>query len=591
MARIPEEIIDRIRSTTDIVDIVSEHVQLKQRGRNYFGLCPFHTENSPSFSVNPELQIFRCFGCGAGGNVFTFLQDIDHVSFVEAVSFLGERTGIPLPTNGDGHENEVADLLYQVNELARKYFHHMLRQESGAPALRYLHGRGVTDETIDRFGLGYAPGGWTDFLELAGKRQFKPDLLEQAGLVVPSRKGKGFYDRFRNRVIFPIANLSDRTIGFGARALDPEDEPKYLNSPETPIYHKSSILYGLSASRDEIRKRDCAIVVEGYMDVLSLFQRGIQNVIASSGTALTDDHCRTLTRYTHSVTLLFDGDAAGSAASMRGIEVLIAAGIDARVVSLPGGHDPDSFAQAEGAPALEAMLVAGQPAFDYILGALAGQFDTHSLSGRDQAVRALLPLFARCTDAVRVDHLFQETAGRFGIDETALRHTIKGLLAKGGQRRSQAAPSSEEPLPNPPRREREFVGLLLLHPEFIAPSAQQLEPEVLTDGRCRRVVRHLFENYTEARLDLSLLMSETTDERLTQLISLCAMEGFDETHIQEQWQDYMVRFQREALTRRIEDSRRELREAVHTSQGEDVERINTEMSRLIQDRQRLQTTQ
>ena len=589
MARIPEEIIDRIRSTADIVDVVSEHVQLKQRGRNYFGLCPFHSENTPSFSVNPELQIFRCFGCGAGGNVFTFLQDIDQVSFVEAVSFLAERTGIPLPTNGDGRENELADQLYRVSELARKYFHHMLRQDVGLTALNYLHDRGLTDETIDRFGLGYAPGGWTDFLEVAGKRGFEPTLLEKAGLALPSRKGSGYYDRFRNRVIFPIANLSDRTIAFGARALDPDDEPKYLNSPETPIYHKSSILYGLSAARDAIRKRDRAIVVEGYMDVLSLVQRGIENVIASSGTALTDEHCRALTRYTRSVVLLFDGDDAGSAASMRGIEVLIAAGVDASVVSLPTGSDPDSFARDKGGPALEAEIGAGQPAFDYVLGELAAQFDLHSMNGRDQAVRALQPLFARCTEPVRQDHLFQETAGRFGIDEKALRQTMKGLLAKGVQRRTQVPPPTEEPPPDPPRREREFVGLLLLHPEFIAPTAQQLAPDVLTDERCRRVVRHLFENYSDTRLDLTLLMSETTDERLTQLISLCAMEGFDEAQIREQWQDHMWRFQKEALTRRIDDSRRELKEAVLASRGDDVERINAEMSRLIQDRQRLQS--
>ena len=589
MARIPEETIDRIRSTADIVDVVSEHVQLKQRGRNFFGLCPFHDEKTPSFSVNPGLQIYKCFGCGAGGNIFTFLQEVDRVSFVEAVSFLADRSGISLPRKDDG-ESEVADQLYRASELAKKYFHHMLGQDVGAAALAYLRRRGIVDETIDRFALGYAPGGWTDFLPVADRRGFKPELLEMAGLALPSRKGSGHYDRFRNRVIFPIANLSDRTVGFGARALAADDEPKYLNSPETPIYHKSSVLYGLSSTRDDIRKRDCAIVVEGYMDVLSLVQHGVPNVVASSGTSLTEEHCRTLGRYTHRVVLLFDGDSAGSTAAMRGIEVLLAAGVDAGVVSLPRDHDPDSFVRAEGKASLEAAIEAAEPALDYFLAKLARQFDLRSLGGRDRAVEAVQPLFARCREPVRLDHLFRRTSERFGIDERALRQTVQRALERGPQRRSEPVEAPSEHVPDPPRKEREFLGLLLLHPELIAATAQQLEPDVFTDSRCGRLASLLFEEHGDAgSLDLSQLMSGVEDESLTQLISLCAMEGFDEPHVREQWQDHILRFQQETLTRQIEDSRRELREAVQASRDAEVSRINAEVAELIKARQSLGT--
>ena len=335
--------------------MISEHVQLVKKGRNYSGLCPFHDEKTPSFSVDPDRQFYHCFGCGVGGNVFKFIQEIDRVTFVEAVKFLAERAGIALPErSGPSREEDAADdELYRANDLAQKYFHHLLlKDDVSASARTYLQTRGLTGETIARFGLGYAPPEWDALLKVAGRRDLNPQVLERAGLALPRPKGSGHYDRFRDRVTFPIANLSSRIIAFGARALQSDQEPKYLNSPETPIYHKGRVLYGLSDTRDAIRRRDAVLVVEGYMDLLSLVQAGVEHVAATSGTALTEDQCRTLARYARQVVLLFDGDAAGSTAAMRGLEVILGTGLDVRVVSLPTGHDPDSFVQEHGPEAL-----------------------------------------------------------------------------------------------------------------------------------------------------------------------------------------------------------------------------------------------
>jgi len=592
MARISEQSLERVRASADIVDVVSAHVQLAKRSRNFFGLCPFHEEKTPSFSVNPELQIYKCFGCDAGGDVFKFVQEIDRVSFVEAVQFLAERYGIPLPQEGGDAGDEIADELYRANELAAKYFEYELKQDAGRPALEYLRQRGLTDETIDGYRLGFAQPGWTSLLEVAGRRGFKPEILERAGLALPSRRRGGHYDRFRNRITFAIRNTSGRVVGFGARGMSPEDEPKYLNSPESPIYHKSSILYGLSESHDAIRRADGAIVVEGYMDVLNLVQAGVNEVVASSGTALTAEHCRLLARYARRVVLLFDGDAAGSNAAMRGLSSILDTGLDSRVVSLPGGHDPDSFVREQGPDALREMLRTAQPALEFYLDQLAKTLDVTSVAGKAAAVDAIMPLLARCTQSVRLDLMIRQAAQRLLINEASLRQDLQKHLAQPSRaRREQPAPTGPAPahLPDPPPAERDFLGLLLHSPRLIGPTAEQIEAGVFSDQRCQTLAKTLFQYYgNSTTLDLSQLIGQTEDESMVQLISSCGMVGFDEAHVEEQWRDYIFNFRRDSMTRRIEHSKHELQSALEASEDDEVSRINAEMASLIRERQSLE---
>ena len=589
MPLIPDEIIDRIRESTDIVDVVSEYVQLKKAGRNFVGLCPFHNEKSPSFSVNPDLQIYKCFGCGVGGPVFKFIQEIDRVSFVEAVTFLAERLGIEIPKGPqDERKNEFHDQLYRANDLAFKYFHHLLQHDQrGREALHYLHSRDVTDATIERFGLGYAPSRWDGLLRVAGQRQFPPGILERAGLALPGKRGH--YDRFRDRLTFPIANLSGRTIAFGARALRADQEPKYLNSPESPIYHKSSVLYGLHADREAIRRSGVALVVEGYMDLIMLVQHGIENVVASSGTALTAEQCRGLGRYAQEMVLLFDGDAAGSAAALRGVETILGAGLEAKVVSLPAGHDPDSYVREFGRESLEMAVKEAGTALGFYLDQLSRQHDLSTVSGKTRAAQAIRPLLMRCTDAVRRDLMLREASQSLDIDEQALRQELQESLRKDRTRR-RPQPEQQRTLPvtDAPHPERQFIGLLLNHPRFITPTSEHLTGDAFTDSRTQGAYRAMIESASEGQdFDLGSLIDGSEDEALNQFLSTCAMEGFDESQADQQWQDSVRYFRRETLSKRIDQTRAELKRAVDTGDEKTATHINEILTQQVKERQAL----
>ena len=593
MARIPDEIIERIKAATDIVDLVSEYVKLRKRGRNFFGPCPFHTERTPSFSVNPQLQIYRCFGCGAGGNAFKFIQEIDKVSFVEAVSFLARRSGIALPTSGHtGDQDDISDQAYEANGLAQKYFHHMLCVDRGGRnALDYLRSRGLHDETIERFGLGYAPPQWDALLKVLNRRRIGPAIAEKAGLVLPRQSGMGHYDRFRDRITFPIANLSGRTIAFGARSLKTGQEPKYLNSPESPIYHKSRVLYGLSQTRNAILQAGLVLVVEGYMDLLSLVQRGIPYVVASAGTALTPEQSQVLGRYAPEVFLVFDGDSAGSSAARRAVEVLLGIGMNARVVSLPAGHDPDSFVREMGPEALLAAVENAQPVLDFFLEQLARQYNLSTVEGKARAIEAFKPLLANNRDAVRRDLMLREVAQRLGVDEQALRQEVQRLFS----RQRPATRLAEVPSPgqkDPPLWEREFIGLLLKHPSYIARTARKLDPAVFVDARSQHIARVLFEKHRDAKtLDLSLLMSSFADEATVNLLSACAMQELAEAQVEEYWQDTILRFQTESLTRRIDQLKQTLTAAVRSSDEGTTAQLTSELEDLVKRRLALEAAQ
>ena len=600
MPRIPEDILQRIRDATDIVDLISEHVQLVKKGRNFSGLCPFHDEKTPSFSVDPDRQFYHCFGCGVGGNVFKFIQEIDRVTFVEAVKFLAERTGVALPERSgpSREEDAAADELYRANDLAQKYFHHLLLNDDvGASARTYLQTRRLSGDTIKRFGLGYAPPEWDALLKVAGRRGLSPQILERAGLALPRSTGSGHYDRFRDRIAFPIANLSNRTIAFGARALQPDQEPKYLNSPETPIYHKGRVLYGLSDTRDAIRRQDAVLVVEGYMDLISLAQIGIQHVVATSGTALTEDHCRLLARFARQVVLLFDGDAAGSTAAMRGLTVLLGTGLpslaallskglDVRFVSLPAEHDPDTFVQEHGPDALLKRAENAQSVLDFYLEQLAQQHDLSSVEGRSRAVETFKPLIAKLNkpgDLIFRDLLLREVAGHLSVDEQSLRHDLQASMPRSQQPRMTPAEPSATAVPDPPRHELEFIGLLLNFPQFIPETVREFAPDSLSDARTQALCRTLFDHHAHGKaIDLGMIISELADDALARLAAQCAAQGFDEEQVERQWRDYLLYFQKSALQKRIANARQAL--ATASDDGE-IARISAELVALNQDRQ------
>lgn len=364
--RIPEETIEKIKEENDIVDIISETVSLKRSGSSYIGLCPFHNDKSPSFSVSQNKQIYKCFSCGESGNVITFVMKSKNMNFVEALKYLADKVNIPLDL-GNGESREVTrrkELLYKVNVEAGKFFFYNLMQSKVSKD--YFLNRGINPNTIKRFGLGYAKDGWSNLIYHLKKRGFKEDLLLEAGLILKNEKRGTFYDRFRNRVMFPVFDSKGRVIGFGGRVLD-DSKPKYLNSPETPIFHKGTNLYGLNfALKNKIPDR-YFIIVEGYMDCISLHQYGITNAVASLGTALTTNQARMLKRYADKVIISYDADAAGQNATVRGLGILRDAGLDVRVLLIPQGKDPDEFLRINGREAFLKLIEKAVPLLDYRL--------------------------------------------------------------------------------------------------------------------------------------------------------------------------------------------------------------------------------
>ena len=476
--RIPDSIIDDIRNASDIVEVVGQYVQLKKRGKNYTGLCPIHQEKTPSFSVSADKQMFYCFGCAKGGNVFTFVMEHDKVSFVEAARTLARRAGITVPedTPEDSAQATENEKLYAACRIAAAFFSETLSSPEGKLALEYFKHRGVTPETITRFGLGYAPNAWDSLAKKCELEHRELEQFERAGLVLRREEGSGYYDRFRGRAIFPIYSPSGRVVGFGARKMR-EDDPlgKYINSPETPIYDKSRNLYGLFQAREAIRAAESAILVEGYADLISLSQAGIQQVVASSGTALTEEQIRLLGKYTRSVTLVYDADSAGSKATLRGVDLVIEGGLDVNVVQLPPGEDPDSFVRKEGGDAFRRLLGGAVSFLDFKAAFFREQGLLDTPEGKTRAVRSIVETLARMKDELKRTFFLKSVAEKYDIYETVLFRELEKIMGKesarsrmdslrnaGPARGTVPAPGGSGRVELPPA-ERDLVRVMLEH--------------------------------------------------------------------------------------------------------------------------------
>ncbi len=399
---IPDQKIEEIRAAADIVDVAGDYVQLKRSGSRFKGLCPFHNEDTPSFSIDPEKNLYYCFGCGNGGDVFKFVQEIEGVGFLEAVRMLAERYDIPLPEEEADPEaaNEREAILHALRFAARFFYRQLTQTDRGRPALDYLRTRGYTPSTIKQFGLGYAPDRWDALLTAAEDEQIDPETLEKAGLVIERNDGSGYYDRYRGRIIFPIFSHIGKVLAFAGRILDEDaDQPKYINSPETEVYHKKEVLYGLHQAKRAIRQTNEVLLVEGYTDVISLSQAGVENVVASSGTALTDGQVKALDRYAKRVLLLYDADEAGGRATMRGMDRVLEQGMGAYAVELPEGDDPDDYVQANGGEAFRHYVESNRqdlPSFAYQRARRAGRLGTPE--DRVEVQREIIESVARIPD-------------------------------------------------------------------------------------------------------------------------------------------------------------------------------------------------
>jgi DNA primase len=526
--RIPEDVLADIRDRASIVEIVSAHVTLRKVGRNHVGLCPFHAEKSPSFTVSDDRGMFHCFGCGAGGNVFTFITKMESLPFPEVVERLAARYGVTLPERVDDPERRERDALFGLNDKAARFFErHLWEGADAEPVRRYLDERGISQETATRFRLGYAPGGGA---VLVGRLRQAGQTLEQAtrlGLIVARREGSGHYDRFRGRLMFPITNASGRVVGFGSRSVPGTasargDAPKYLNSPETPLYKKGSHLYGLALARGAIRGAERVLVVEGNFDVLALAEAGVENVVASLGTALTLDQLRVLKRVTPEIVVFFDGDAAGQAAAEKSLPIFLEAGLWGHGAFLPAGDDPDSFVRREGPEAVAALLAQSSSLFDFYLdrAVRAGS----SVPERARVAARVAELVRKIADPFAYDMTVRRAADRLGISEELLRRAPSA----GGAATVAAAPAVPMQVPTGAPGPEELLVTEMLRDPAVATRVDEEGAFPLFDGEGWRALgeRVAAGVRAAATVDPAVILSDL-DEALAARITGRLL---DETH-------------------------------------------------------------
>lgn len=437
---IPDDKIDEVRAANSILDVVSQYVSLKKAGRNHIGLCPFHSEKTPSFTVNEDKEIFHCFGCGSGGNVFSFLMKVEGHSFPEVVRDLAAKSGIELPerdasgTYNDGtakEDSEKGRIKSLCNDAAALYHKLLMRSSEGEAARAYLKGRGIDAEVAGKWSIGYGGKGWSAFSDTLTKEDAL-DLAEKAGILIKGKKD-GYYDRFRKRLIFPISDMGGKVVAFGGRILEGEG-PKYVNSPESPVYVKGDILYGLNISKSDIREAGEAIVVEGYMDLLALHSSGIKNVVAALGTALTTSQALLLKRFSSKAVLLFDADSAGLKAAERGLEVLIDSGVSPFVLTLPEGEDPDSFIRENGSGALVAKIKDASPAIDFVIDERLKEGDLKSPAAEAALIRHVAGLIRRIKDPIERKLTMTRVSKRLSVSEDLISQAAGSAKAPKAER-------------------------------------------------------------------------------------------------------------------------------------------------------------
>lgn len=542
---IPEDKILEIKNAADIVELVSEVVHLKKTGKNFVGLCPFHTEKTPSFTVSPEKQIFYCFGCGAGGNIFSFLMKNDGLAFPEAARSLARRYGIDIPRRSLTPEQKKRmgerESLLNINRQAMDFFSRSLRHgTAGRAAMAYLNKRGLSADIIDRFNIGYAPKGWDHLLNLFSKKGVPLARVERSGLILPKKDGRGYYDRFRDRIIFPIIDVNHAVIGFGGRVMD-DSLPKYLNSPETSVYNKSRSLYGLHLSKDSCRKAQSVYIVEGYLDLLSLHQHGIENAVATLGTALTADHVRMLSRYVPRMILVYDSDEAGIRSALRCIDTFWKEHVDfsrgdvfreekadTHILVLPDGHDPDSYLREKGAGPFEKAASQAPGIISFLI---EQSISMHGLSteGKIRIVTDLRRPLAAINDNVARSLYIKQLAERIGLEENIILEKIREGSSEKEKKDIRRQKDSVDRMGS--RLEQQIIAMMLQFPAILPEIKKYDVIEFIENSDLRTIGKTILERRISSVQQISEILNHVENPEQQRLISALALveESWDES--------------------------------------------------------------
>jgi DNA primase len=572
---IPDDKVADVRNAANVVDVISEYIDLKKTGKNFLGLCPFHAEKKPSFTVSEEKQIFHCFGCGQGGNVLTFVMLYHNLNFPEAVRFLANKYGIEISTRhlspGQKRQLKQKERLFEINHEAAAYFKAMLLESPlGSTGRGYLKERQMTPQVIDRFGLGYAPGGWRNLVSHFSAKGGPLESVEKAGLIIS--KSGGYYDRFRDRIIFPIVDIHERVVGFGGRSLD-ESLPKYLNSPETPVYHKSRTLYGLHAAKQTCRQTGLAFVVEGYFDLLALNCHGIHNVVATLGTALSREHIRILKGYAGQVTLVFDSDEAGMKAAERSLPLFVEEKVDARIMRLPEGRDPDSYVLEKGGHGFRQLADQALGMIEFLI---ASAVQKHGLSpqGKVRIVEALKEPLSLLVDSVSRAVYVKDLAERVDVDEAAILEQIRTSTEKRKKRVSAARSVNGSKL------EETLVAMMLQRPDILSSIDAQEIVEGLETRSLKQVGEVILEGLRTSHPAVGAdLIAQVQDPQIRSVISALAVEdrSWDRESclkIVGQYQTYLRKRQERVLLKKIKEAEKaDDQKLLHELLGEKQRRL------------------
>jgi DNA primase len=530
---IPPDKLEQIRNASDIVDVIGAALPLKRAGANFTALCPFHKEKSPSFNVNPQKQIFHCFGCHKGGDVFTFVREYENLSFVEAVKRLADRANIPLEFEnqpGQQQARHLKESLLQMHEqIAQRWQAALVNDPAGQVARDYLAKRGVSDEAVKLFRLGYAPDAWDDTVNWSKSKGYEPPIVEQGGLIIRKEQSDRYYDRFRGRLMFPICDEQARIIGFSGRVLaGGEKTAKYINSPETPIFTKGKVFFGLDKSKRAILDAGFAIICEGQLDLIASYMAGVQNIVAPQGTALTPDHARILKRYVDEVVLCFDSDSAGQNAAVRVLDSLLASGLAIRVATVPAPHDPDSFIKEHGGEAFQQLINKAEGFFDFHLNRLCSTNDVSTDKGRLAVVKDMTEALHKTGSPVLLDTYAQKTALRLGVSPESVRTEFKKVArAKTGPiESSESVPEPEAEQQPPSEREFWLLRFLLINDDHIGWVARQLDLNWVQHPAVRRAVAARLDAHKNASWrGVPALIDELEDSATASLITEAVTEG------------------------------------------------------------------
>ncbi len=562
--------IDEVKTRTDIISVISARVSLKKAGRHFKGLCPFHSEKTPSFIVSPERQTWHCFGCGKGGSVIDFVMEHERVDFVEALETLAEKAGVKLERRtADTPEAKLKEHIYGANHLASEYYHFLLTKHAiGEHARAYLKTRGVTDKTIKTFMLGYSPNSWDGLLKYLKKKGYDDQLLDAAGLIIPSQRGG--YDRFRGRIMFTLKDHRGNIVGFSGRLLDPDaKEAKYINTSETPVYSKSNVLYGLDVTKAAIQKSGEAIVMEGEFDVISSFQAGVGNAVAIKGSALTEGHVHLLRRFAERLIFALDSDVAGDAAARRGIEIADRAGLDMRVIQLPTGKDPDEAVRSE--PAFfKKSLKEATPIYDYFISSVIKRFDPTDAYGKKKISEELLPILGRIENPIVQGHYVKKLSIVLGVSEDAITDGIQKTVRE--ERIGRKESRNTETDTKTPRTREENLELYILALVFQGKTLElyeELHEKVSISDFSMASVRQILECLNAYLREHSVFLIKDFADGIPGELSPVLDEAFlwdladalsDENRFSKQWEKAMTEFKRVGLRRQISVLTKELTE-------------------------------